>query len=85
MKTMTHRNRKIGNFLLTLALLLAVCCAAACSSFPSLKGQETLSPTIAASSTPGASIRLEPCQLGAIPAQCGTLKVYENRAARTGA
>jgi hypothetical protein len=30
------------------------------------------------------SIDLKPCTLGASSAQCGTLRVYENRAARSG-
>ncbi|RPJ50902.1 MAG: alpha/beta hydrolase, partial [Chloroflexi bacterium] len=37
-----------------------------------------------ASSTARPSLQLQPCLLGATPAQCGTLKVYENRTAQSG-
>jgi len=59
--------------LLALAVLLA-----ACNSSPFMKAQ----PTANFTSTP--SIQLQPCQLGNTSAQCGTLKVYENRAAHSG-
>jgi pimeloyl-ACP methyl ester carboxylesterase len=59
-----------------ISLLLCFALLAGCGAAPSLNEQATL-PT-----TP--SIQLEPCLLGNSAAQCGTLKVYENRVARSG-
>ncbi len=64
--------RKIPFLLLAAALLLA-----ACSPAPSSGEEKTPTPL-------STSIKLEPCQLGAEAAQCGSLKVYENRAAKSG-
>ncbi len=63
----------IKGFLFSVLVLIL----AACSSAPSLEGQ--VNPASAPS-----SIQLQPCKLGSSPAQCGTLKVFENRAARSG-
>ncbi len=63
---------KTGFVILALALILA-----ACSPAPALGGQAS------PASTPP-SIQLQPCSLGNSRAQCGTLKVFENRAARSG-
>ncbi len=61
------------------AITLAACSNAATNQTPSTP---TASPTAAASQKP--SITLQPCTLGSTPAQCGTLRVYENRAAHSG-
>jgi pimeloyl-ACP methyl ester carboxylesterase len=52
-----------------LALILVAACLSACAP---------------AATAPTPSLHLEPCQLGEIAAQCGTLKVYENRATNQG-
>ena len=66
-----------------LGLILALSLAA-CSTFTSLKGQETQASTITPRPTQGPSIQLQPCMLGSASAQCGTLKVLENRADPSG-
>ncbi len=58
-------------------ILLFVFILVACSPAPSLEGQ--VHPDTSAS-----SIQLQPCSLGSNRAQCGTLKVYENRSSRRG-
>lgn len=73
------RDGKSRLFFLLLAILLA-----ACSPFSPLKAQSIGTPSLAVSPTPQSAIQLQPCQLGSATAQCGTLKVYENRAARSG-
>ncbi len=69
---MSISTRKKSIFILVLALMLA-----ACSPAPSLVGQ-------AGPASTSSSIQLTPCSLGNSRAQCGTLKVFENRAARRG-
>jgi len=71
-----------------LSILLLVIFISACSSptavSPVVATPAVSSATSTASPPPGPSIQLEPCQLGSTEAQCGTLKVYENREAHSG-
>lgn len=59
--------------ILAFVVVLVACSSATMNQMPS-------APAAAQKS----SIALQPCILGSTPAQCGTLKVYENRAARSG-
>jgi pimeloyl-ACP methyl ester carboxylesterase len=69
--------------ILTLMIFISACSGP--TAISPVAGTPTVSlPTPTASSPPGPSIHLEPCQLGSREAQCGTLKVYENRTARSG-
>jgi pimeloyl-ACP methyl ester carboxylesterase len=72
---MTHLIKIIRFMLLLLALLLSACSLLS-------KGEPPKEPSL--NSAAGQSIQLKPCQLGGTQAQCGTLKVYENRAAHSG-
>lgn len=72
MKRKSHRQSHL--FGVVMALLLAASFLSACGL--ALQRKESLQAT--------PSIRLEACQLGDIPAQCGTLRVYENRATNQG-
>ncbi len=76
----THNIQKI------FTILLLVIFISACSVPPGISpAAQTPAPSLSSASSPlSPSIHLEPCQLGAYTAQCGTLKVYENRAARSG-
>src|SRR5512133_337162 len=74
---MNQRIKKICFHLSLMALLLT-----ACSPLNYLSAQPDRN--ISTSTQEPRSIQLRPCQLGNIQAQCGTLKVYENRAAQTG-
>ena len=80
---MTHPFQKKSLLLLMLILVLAACGPAPRPAAES-KGQPALTATPAASPTAKPSVDLQPCTLGTTPAQCGTLRVYENRAARSG-
>ena len=73
---MNHLIKKTGFWLILFAFLTA------CSPLSYLRAQ----PDSASSTSipPDRSIQLQPCQLGDIQAQCGTLKVFENRSTRTG-
>lgn len=73
---------KIQKFL---SLLIVVIFLSACrflAAVSQVAGTPTASSSTA-SSPLSPSIQLEPCRLGATTAQCGTLKVYEDRAARS--
>jgi pimeloyl-ACP methyl ester carboxylesterase len=84
---MTHPNRIYVFLILICAGLLA-----ACSPLSGPKALPTsttiplptitLPPAVTPTSRPALS--LQPCQLGGYAAQCGTLSVFENRAARSG-
>ncbi len=74
-----------GLALALLFLLLAACAAPApnpVTGTTAAPPSATFAPT--ASPAPAASIHLQPCRLGSHAAECGTLRVYENRAARSG-
>lgn len=66
-----------------LALAFAIALAA-CSN--TATNQTTSTPTVSPTETPPQkpSITLRPCTWGSTSAQCGTLRVYENRDARSG-
>ena len=74
---MLKSGQKKYSFLLAFVLLLA-----ACSPATPLNGQVT--PSSADSIRPKPSMALQPCMLGSSQAQCGTMKVYENRASNSG-
>ena len=65
--------------ILSIAVVLAACSSAAPNRLPATP---TTVPVVTLPQEP--TITLQPCTLGTTPAQCGTLRVYENRAARTG-
>ena len=67
----SNLNRSI--LVLAFVIVLAACSSASTNQMPS-------APTAPQKS----SITLEPCTLNGISALCGTLKVYEDRAARSG-
>lgn len=72
---MKHTIKKTYFWLILLTFLVG------CSPSSYLRAQ----PDSSSTSTPAnPSIKLQPCQLGGIQAHCGSLKVYENRTARTG-
>ncbi len=75
----------IGSILKTSILVLAfVIALAACSNATSNQTPSTPTASPAAAPSQKPSITLQPCKLGTTSALCGTLKVYENRAARSG-
>jgi hypothetical protein len=76
----------INKFQQYLSLLIVLVFVSACSA-PAVVSQVAGTPltsTSTAASPLSPSIRLEPCRLGSTAAQCGTMKVYENRASRSG-
>jgi pimeloyl-ACP methyl ester carboxylesterase len=70
---MFKSNLKTSVLIVAVVGALAACSSATMNQMPS-------TPTAAQNS----SIALQPCMLGSTAALCGTLKVYENRAARSG-
>ena len=76
---MLKTNLKNRTLILAFVILLAACSSTATNPMPSTA---TVSPTATLPQNP--SITLEPCTLGNTPARCGTLRVYENRTARSG-
>jgi pimeloyl-ACP methyl ester carboxylesterase len=69
---------KTSILVLAFAIVLAACSNAATNQAP-------LAPTVPPTAAPPQpSITLQPCMVGNFSAQCGTLKVYEDRAARSG-
>lgn len=78
----TRKNRKLITLLLLMIFISA--CSAPKTVPPVTETAPVLLPTSTFNSPLSPSIQLEPCQLGSTQAQCGTLKVYENREARSG-
>ena len=70
---------KTSLLVLAFVAALAACSSAATNQMPSI----TTVPPIATVSQKSA-ITLQPCKLGSTSALCGTLRVYENRTARSG-
>ncbi len=76
------KTNKTHKFLVMLLMIFISAC-----SIPAAVSPSAGSPTDSSSATSptlAPTIHLEPCHLGPYQAQCGTLKVYENRAARSG-
>lgn len=74
----------IKNWVMILTIMILTGQLAGCRPSSPARLPGTAAPAPAASTTPEPSIHLQPCMLGELPAECGVLSVYENRATKAG-